>query len=77
MRQAFVRPPEDPFILSEGEKHHPLWVKLVEHFQEKIDIAHGKIEGDLTEQQTARLRGHIQCLKSIISLGDESPQDDE
>ena len=77
MRHAFVREPEDPFTLSEGERHSPLWMKLAEYFQEKIDIAHGKLEGEITEQQTAQWRGHIRCLKALIALGEESPQDDE
>lgn len=64
-----------PFFLTEGDRHSPLWLKLSDHLRSKLRDAHGKLEGDQSEQQTAMLRGHIKCLKALITLGDEPPID--
>jgi len=73
-----AKAPEDQFALSDGEKHHPLWLRLVEHFYEKIDTAHARLEGEISEQLTATLRGQIKTLRALIALSEDmSPQDDE
>jgi hypothetical protein len=63
----------DDFALTEGEKAHPLWVRLKRHLEERLHDARLRNDKALTEFETAGLRGHIACLKSIIALGDEPP----
>ncbi len=64
-----------PFALTDGERHHPLWIRLSAHLAEKLGRLRGKNDGPLTEAETLTLRGQIQCLKGIIALGLEPPID--
>jgi len=65
---------ENTFTLSEGERRHPLWIKLQSHFEKQVSNLHGKLEGtELTEQATAVIRGRIKCLKALIALGQDPP----
>jgi hypothetical protein len=62
------------FALTPADKISPTWQKLREHLETKLKNARGKNDdATLDEIQTAALRGQIQTLKSIISLGDTSP----
>lgn len=62
------------FELSDGEKMHPLWVKLKAHLESQIQSKRAQNDSaKLTEAETAALRGHIQCLKVILSLGADRP----
>lgn len=64
------------FMLTHGERANPLWLKLKEHLESKLHNMRGKLEGVQPEQETARLRGHIQCLKGLIALGTDVPPQD-
>lgn len=63
----------ETFVLTDGDRRNPLWLKLKEHFEKRLHDLHGKIEGEQTEQQTATLRGQIRCFREILRLGDEPP----
>ena len=65
----------DRFELTDGERHHPFWMRLVAHLGEELRQLRGRNDGPLTEIETATLRGRIQCLKSLIALGDVPPHD--
>jgi hypothetical protein len=67
--------PEPPFALTEGERHHPLWLRLSAHLTEKLARLRSRNDGALSEQETATIRGEINCVKRFIALGDEPPQD--
>ena len=63
------------FRLTDSERHHPLWVKLAAHFAARLHDLRGKNDDpNLTEAQTAALRGQINCLKGLIILGNDPPQ---
>lgn len=66
---------DQPFALSESDKHSPTWARIKTHLEDRVRRAHSKIEGELTEQQTANWRGHIRCLRSLLALADEPPYD--
>lgn len=66
----------DRFELSTGEKSHPLWARLKAHFEDQLKILRARNDSPKNEIETATLRGHIACLKAIISLGDDKPQID-
>lgn len=59
--------------LSDIERHSALWKKINEYLHERMDVARRKNDGDLTEAQTAKIRGQIQTLKELIALGNPSP----
>lgn len=67
---------ESGFELTDGERHHPLWTRLSAHLSEKLAQLRVKNDGALTEQETATLRGEINCLKRVIALGHEPPRID-
>lgn len=65
---------DDLFELTEGEKRHPLWVRLKAHLEHELDLARKKNDNSkLSEQDTAALRGNISRLKIIIDLGKDRP----
>lgn len=57
------------FRLTSAERASPLWLRLREHLDLKLQQKRARNDDHtLTEQQTAVMRGHIQCLKEIILL---------
>ena len=61
-----------PFELNHAEKLSALWIKIKTELEARLATARMKNDNpNLTEAQTAALRGRIQCLKSILGLGDE------
>ncbi len=64
----------DQFELTEGEKRHPLWMRLKSHLETQLQSMRERNDSaKLTEEETAALRGHIQCLKSLLTLGEDRP----
>jgi hypothetical protein len=61
--------PSDAFALTEGERNHPLWKRLCAHLEAELRNQRAKNDGDLDPQDTAKVRGHIRCLKGLIALG--------
>lgn len=62
------------FRLSKEERESPLWQSLLKRFDEKLqDLRSRNDDANLSEPETARLRGHIQCLKFLRDLGKEPP----
>ncbi len=67
-----------PFVLTEGERISPLWIKISTELEKKLVSLRIKNDNpNLSERDTAALRGQIQSHKSIIGLGDELPPTDE
>lgn len=63
--------PPPPFTLSEQDRNSALWLRLHEELTNRLDRARRKNDGPLSEQETARVRGEIHCLMTIISLGQD------
>ena len=61
------------FELSDGERAHPLWARLKALFETQLQSARTRNDKDLTEAETAVLRGRISALKAMIALGDDRP----
>lgn len=62
------------FALTHGEKHSPLWRRLLEQLQR--DLAQLRERNDsvlLDPVATAELRGRIAQLKELIALEDPTP----
>lgn len=57
------------FILTDGERSHPLWRKLEEHLQARMLILRAKNDGPLDALQTATIRGQITEVKALLSSG--------
>lgn len=73
------QPPEP--VLTKADKQSSVWLKLKKHFEERL--AEKRVRNDsleLTDAQTAALRGEIAVLKYSIALGetlDQSMEADE
>jgi len=57
------------YILTDGERHHPLWLKLEAHLQARVAILRAKNDGPLDALQTATIRGQITEVKALLSYG--------
>jgi hypothetical protein len=72
MTEKFT-PPEQ-FRLDSTEQNNPIWLRLKAHLEEKLKEKRGKNDDlALDPIKTAAMRGHIECLKGLLSLGDVPP----
>lgn len=56
------------------ERSNPVWVKLREHFERRLDIERKKNDSvTLDAEQTAFMRGKIAALKELLGLDREGP----
>ena len=63
--------------LSEGERNHPLWLKIESHLKERIGILRAKNDGPLDAVQTATIRGQTAEAKAMIAWGLAPIQDSQ
>lgn len=61
------------FELTDGEKLHPLWLRLKGHMESELQRLRCLNDKPQAELETARIRGRIQCVRAIIGLGDDRP----
>lgn len=62
------------FHLTDDERSSAVWQSLRGRLEEML--AKKRVENDnpdLTDVETATLRGHLACLKAILALGKEPP----
>jgi hypothetical protein len=62
---------KSPFILTQEDRHSPLWRKLVVHMSEQVDQLRQQNDADRGEIETARLRGRIAAYKALLDLNKE------
>lgn len=67
---AFINAP-DKFVLSEGERNHPLWMRFEAHMKEHLEKLRIRNDTVQPEAETAATRGRIAEAKRIINLGRE------
>lgn len=60
-------------VLTEGDRNNATWKRLEEHLKKKLAKLREKNDKDMQERDTVRLRGHIECVKEILSLGTVTP----
>lgn len=61
-------------VLSKEERGSALWAGLKKRLEAKLlDLRTRNDSANLTEAETARLRGHIQCIKSLLDLDADPP----
>lgn len=72
--------PQITFRMSHGERESDLWKRLRNRLEQMLAKERAlNDDPNSTEQQTAARRGHIECLKAVIRLGNERPnvEDDD
>ena len=64
----------EPFALTAHDRAQGLWLRLAAHLADMLAAARVRNDNEqLSEQETAALRGRIKCLKGLIALGDDRP----
>lgn len=64
--------PKPPLVLSAEERRSPLWKKLKDHWQERLEVLRKQNDGDRPETETAKLRGQIAECKALLWLERET-----
>ena len=59
--------------LNEIEKTSAIWQKIEEELKSDLDTLRKKNDNDLTDIETARLRGQISFCKKILSWAERDP----
>lgn len=59
------------FILTQLERESPLWLRLTEEIEARIELLRRKNDGDIGELETANLRGRIAAYKALLDLNKE------
>lgn len=73
-----VNDPAPPFVLTNIERQSGLWMRLENHIKERLETLRKQNDGDLTEIQTAKLRGRIETYEVLRQLGkDMSPIEED
>lgn len=70
---AAVNKDPEIFELTDGERIHPLWARLTDHFETQLQMLRQKNDNPQSEMETATLRGRIAALKAVLALGDDQP----
>ena len=60
-------------ILTEMEKASPVWAKVHQFLEQRLDTLRMENDTDSDERTTARRRGAIAEVKTLIALGKERP----
>lgn len=60
---------KQPLILTIEERRSPLWRKLAEHYESRLESLRNQNDGDRVDVETAKLRGRIAEVKLLLSLG--------
>ena len=60
-------------ILSPSDKLNPLWVRLMSHWNARLEQHRTQLEGNKSETDTAIFRGRIAEIRACMRLNEEVP----
>ena len=61
------------FQLTDAEKASPMWARLKQRYNDRIEALHLELEQDIPEAKTALIRGQIKALREQLALDKELP----
>jgi len=61
-------------VITPHERQSAVWQKLKPYLDTRLETLRRQNDGQLTPEQTAKLRGRIAEVKAILSLGTDKPQ---
>jgi hypothetical protein len=64
---------ETKFSMTPADRQSAVWLKLKEHYTQRLNTLREQNDGKLDAEATAKIRGRIAECKLIISLGKEEP----
>jgi hypothetical protein len=59
--------------LTEGDKLSAVWQKLEPYLNDRLDACRKQNDGDLSPEQTAKLRGRVAMLREILARAEAGP----
>lgn len=60
-------------LITAIERNSSVWQKLRPYYEARLAMLRAQNDGNLTAEQTLRLRGRIAEVKAILSLGTDKP----
>lgn len=61
------------FRIGPAERMNPLWLRLNEHLNERLEQLRSQLEGDKNIDETNRLRGRIREVKALLDTAKDQP----
>ena len=65
--------PPPPFALSASDKDSLTWARLKKYLQGRQEALRNEIENDLDPVDTAKRRGALREIKSLLALDKQNP----
>ena len=59
--------------LTEAEQLSSVWIKLRDHYAERLVTLRAKNDNSMDELATANLRGEIRMVKQFLALATQAP----
>ncbi len=72
-----MNPPPSPFRLPLADRNTSTWIAIRAHLSARIDALRVTNDTDQDEVKTARLRGRIAELKSLLDLDQDLPRQED
>jgi hypothetical protein len=61
-------------VLLPGDEMSPVWLRLKAHWEKELGTLRAKLEQDLSELVTAKIRGRIAEMKENLALDKPAPK---
>ena len=61
-------------VLTPGDRQSAVWQKLKKYLDAQLEVLRKRNDADFDERKTAKLRGRIEAVKAMLSLGTDAPQ---
>jgi len=61
-------------LITAMERNSAVWQKLKPYLETRLETLRRQNDGQLTPDQTAKVRGRIAEVKGLLSLGTDKPQ---
>jgi len=65
---------ETKFSLTLADLQSAVWLKLKEHYTQRLILLRAQNDGSLDAEATAKIRGRIAEVKQFLALGKPAPQ---
>lgn len=59
--------------LTPQEIQSAVWIKLRDHMEQRLAMLRCQNDGDLSPEQTIKLRGRVAQLKELLALANTTP----
>lgn len=61
-------------ILTPADRQSAIWLKLKEHYTQRLNTLREQNDGNLDAEATAKIRGRIAEARQFLALGNPAPQ---